>query len=110
MVANHGASPSGRFTAVLGRSESEERLEAFWIGETFVEFEGTRGLWVFDGFREPADVVFRVALGGLDGTAAPLLPAFTFICGVVAADLPPCRTFPYDVGVSLFESTSSIKF
>jgi len=110
-VANQGASPSGLLTAVLGRSGSMERLKGCWSGEALFELDGTRGLCVFDNFRVPAGVTFRVALGGLAGaTAAYLVPDFAIVGEVAPGDLVPERAAFADPGVPLLDSASSSKF
>jgi hypothetical protein len=110
MVASHGASPSGRFTAVLGRSGSVDRLDGFCSGGAVDEVEGTRGLCVVEGFRVPAGVTFRVALAGLDGAVPALPPIFAFNGGVAMPVLVPDLTWPEDTGAPVYESPSSISF
>lgn len=112
IVANQGASPSGRLTAVLGGSGSVERLGGCWSGETLLELDGTRGLWAFDVLRAPAGVIFRVALGGLDVVVivATLVPGFAMFDEVAFADFIADRVRFADGGVPLLKSVSSGKF
>jgi hypothetical protein len=113
IVASQGASPSGRLTAVLGRSDSEERPGGCCSGETLLELEGTRGLWVFEVRRVPAGVVFRVALGGLDAEviAAALVPGFAIFAEDDGdGDFMPERLALAAIGIPLLDSISSSRF
>lgn len=111
MVANQGASPSGRLTAVLGRSGSVGRLEGCCSDEASFELDGTRGLCVFDVFRVPAGVIFRVALGGVVVvTAAYCVPGLRMVGEVAPDDFISERAPSAESGVPLSGSVSSSKF
>ena len=63
IVASHGASPSGRFSAVRGRSGSPDLVPGRCVGEV-----GVPALVVEDGFRA-VGVVFRTVDGAEEGVA-----------------------------------------
>lgn len=111
IVAIQGASPSGRLTAVLGRSGSVARLGGCCSGEALFELEGVRGLCVLDVFRAPAGVTLRVAFGGLAvGIVETLLIDLVIVGGDEPVDLKPERTALAEIGVPLADSVSSSKF
>jgi hypothetical protein len=111
IVAIQGASPSGRLTAVLGRSGSAERVGGCCSGEALFEFEGTRGLCVLDVLRVPAGVTLRVALGGVVvGIVATLLVDLGTVGVDTPVDFSPERAALAEAGVPLAASVSSSKF
>jgi hypothetical protein len=111
IVANQGASPSGRLTAALDVSMSEERPGGFWSGEILLEPDGTRGLCVLDVFRGPAGVTLRVPLGGLVVLIVEaLVPGLAIVGEVVPVDFMPDLELFADKGASLLNSVSSSKF
>ena len=110
-MAIQGASPSGRLTAVLGRSGSVARAGGCCRGEALLELEGTRGLCVLDVLRAPAGVTLRVALGGLAvGIAETLLTDFAIVGGDAPVDFETERTALAEIGVPVADSVSSSKF